>query len=910
MKFFLSIAHAIFSLALIVVSAPVYSAGTGTISGSVKDAETGDPIPFLIEIFDKRGEWLNAVPVSASGNYTIINIPVGEYRLVGNAPAGYIDVIYPNEDCGRWCGYPEVLIGELVTVTEGAEVSGVDLSVRKGATLSLSVKDSQTKESLVDQNVDLYDAAGDLVTRIPYSSASNQYELVAGLEPGDYYLQLESTEYQVAKSQKPKCITDACRKIWPGYQLNKLTITDNVVVQHELLLEPLGADGGFGYISGRVYEKITGVGIASVKVEFYSPEQGYISVLTDKQGNYTSIPLPEGRYLVGVADKRYVAQCYGTPPCNIQGRVQVAANNTRSSINFSLEVGGKISGVVTDQATGAFVDEVSIEIYSRDGRNLDNVVSDANGYYESNSVLSMGQYIVCASPSTSLDYIRVCRATSAIDVQATGVNNFLYFNETVNVFSGELTENVNFQLLAGGRIAGTVLNQADSQPVSGAYIFVYDDRNNYVTYTRSAVDGSFQTPANLVSGDYFLTVSARHFVEQCGDRLGGSCNEVGIDGLAPLKVTLGSVSSGMNIHLTTDAKIIGRIVDKQTQEPIPGLRINKDALPYLSDNTDVQGRYFFVGLAPGEHVLYTNNQSGYYNVYLQGGVCNEIGCSLESAGDANKIVVDKKDVKVIEPISLEKGPSIIAEYKGTYNPKMMLIPKNRDIPPRMFPFKNYIARTPGLPAGDYLVRTVNYSGNIDHYQNGSPVAGILPNGIQPLTVTGTSDDDFQVSFELAKGYLIYGKIRILDDSPLSDYSGIAIFDSNGTWMGAGVILANGTFTTVSGLPSGKYYLGIKQGDNIISLHDSTAARTSDWNGLPQLDVTGLDVDPITVGSSHRNADVWVEKVNAEDIRSPKARVSEPLSSDTSSMGMEWVLLFMLGIIMRRIAVRRSQKLRM
>ena len=82
----------IFSMFLFITGITVYSQTTGKISGKVTDTETGEPLPFANIVLE--GTSLGAAS-DVKGNYFILNIPPGVYRLKGSS-IGYETVIMQN----------------------------------------------------------------------------------------------------------------------------------------------------------------------------------------------------------------------------------------------------------------------------------------------------------------------------------------------------------------------------------------------------------------------------------------------------------------------------------------------------------------------------------------------------------------------------------------------------------------------------------------------------------------------------------------------------------------------------------------------------------------------------------------------------------------------------------------------
>jgi hypothetical protein len=109
-------------------------------------------------------------------------------------------------------------------------------------------------------------------------------------------------------------------------------------------------------------------------------------------GSYRQLPLPSGEYRVCVESPGYFYECYlDTYNWSNATSVIVNAPDETPNINFNINMGGRISGRVTDGATGQ--GDIRVFAVNSNGDTVSNVRTDADGYY-SITTLMTGDYKV------------------------------------------------------------------------------------------------------------------------------------------------------------------------------------------------------------------------------------------------------------------------------------------------------------------------------------------------------------------------------------------------------------------------------------------------------------------------------------------------------------------------------------
>ena len=71
----------LFAVFFLSMSAAIAQTGTGTIRGSVTDAETGEPLPFVNVIISQEGQRKGAGKTDFDGRFTLSSLTPGEYDV-------------------------------------------------------------------------------------------------------------------------------------------------------------------------------------------------------------------------------------------------------------------------------------------------------------------------------------------------------------------------------------------------------------------------------------------------------------------------------------------------------------------------------------------------------------------------------------------------------------------------------------------------------------------------------------------------------------------------------------------------------------------------------------------------------------------------------------------------------------
>jgi hypothetical protein len=252
-----------------------------------------------------------------------------------------------------------------------------------------------------------------------------------------------------------------------------------------------GLSGGLaaqetGSISGTVSVAGTGAPIVGEWV-IASAGDGYGDTYSGAGGSYLISNLPPGSYRVGAGygigpDYSEWALSFwpGVDHYDLAGMVEVVAGETTSGIDLELQLGGVVTGTITDSSTGRPVPDGFLSMYNYDE------VRDRWYGAEGITVDTGGRFRLEGLNGTY-------RLEAQFDGYATVEREFTIDPEE------EMT--IDFALVAShpGSILGRLTEAATGDPISGQ--FVVASGTNGWSSTRSRSDGTYEIEG-LPAGDY------------------------------------------------------------------------------------------------------------------------------------------------------------------------------------------------------------------------------------------------------------------------------------------------------------------------------------------------------------------------------------------------------------------------
>ena len=649
----------VFGLVVLVQSGFVLAQETATLSGTITASGSGGPLEGISVVVSNAEQHFTVPPVAeattdAAGEWSAeVEFPFDPEMLVvveaagpNHAPArhGSSEAI----DCFFNCGGSDGAF----TISEGDEVSGLDISLDPGGRLSGSVTragDGQPLESArvqampVDSHFVRYSAQFHGI-----SDGTGAYETNLALAPGEYHLTASpgpGDNYVVQAWQDYSCQFERC----PILDTDRIEIEAGSVTDGLDFALKAGAT-----LSGtllpddipRVVRLYDGAGL--MLNDFWFPPW-------DLDGDeWTFTGLAGGSYYLEFGPlsslEPWLRVLHNGLLCPFSGcdrasgdPLVIPAGAALTLAEATLESGGQIEGKLVDAATG----EPPTPAIDDNFRTYD-IVSDDGTVVGGGSIFVNDEGEVRLSPSAALPdgdyYVRTFsaflgdgigfqRITGSTgsgngylpgyvdgmypDIVCAGVQCDLEAAEKVSVVDGAIA-NITIELTTGSNIEGSIVDDETGDPIAGAMARVLSADGEILASVLADEDGQFWLGA-FPNGDYYLrtTMSGSTGMGHFGiqnryfDHLYGAdsaCSEMLCDPADGTAITLdGSDAGPFELRVEPGPVISGRI----TAQPSGLLLSNGRVEVYDSDDTLVgryrinpnTGKYQTTALPPGDYTL-------------------------------------------------------------------------------------------------------------------------------------------------------------------------------------------------------------------------------------------------------------------------------------------------------------------
>nr|MCU0256598.1 carboxypeptidase regulatory-like domain-containing protein [Vicinamibacterales bacterium] len=387
-----------------------------------------------------------------------------------------------------------------------------------------------------------------------------------------------------------------------------------------------------GTLTGYVRRATTGAPLSDVQVQITSADGGHGGTATSGlDGLYVFSGLAPGYYYARTSNSQgFVDELYHEMPCpswctaSAGTPILVSAGAAAGSVDFTLQAAARVTGSVTDAATGTPLADVSVWVLTVRGEFLASGTTAPDGSY-SIALPHEGQYLVRTYGrgyvSELFDDV-MCQPQCDLS-QATAV--VLAF-DTVRA-------GIDFALVAGGSVTGRVVDAATTLPLAEAVVRVLDGGGGTRAYARTDADGRY-TALGLATGTYRVRAQAEDYLGEAYDNVPCPRLECPATTGAAVQVTLATTTAGIDFALTrTGGRIEGTVTDGTTSGPIGGafievLAVNGSVV--TGSGTDAAGRYSARGLSSGTYFVRTRNSAGYMDELYDDVPCPGDSCSLSS----------------------------------------------------------------------------------------------------------------------------------------------------------------------------------------------------------------------------------------------------------------------------------------
>lgn len=400
------------------------------ISGTVTD-EQGQPlqgIRILVKEPQNQMEMSDSY-TDSSGNFSVSKMPSGTY-LVETWSEDY----FPDQK-------------QNVNVAVGTPVTGLNFSLVKGGIITGAVTDG----------------SGNPVEGVQVSANSEQgffYKGATTNSQGKYALRgLMDGTYRIS----------TWKDGYPSYEKNGIVVDNR------------GTTAGINFVlsnGGRITGAITdvyGKPLSDVEVDIFQDHSTTMkSTLTDSRGEYGIDGIPSGTYKVRVTKNKFIEQ-------TLSG-IDIVAGETKPYVNFQMQMGGTVSGVVRDPSGTPLKAKLLIS----DGIQWNTATStDTEGHFQFDG-LPAGGYTV----------------------QADAIGYFPTWQGNIWVSPNQETGNIVITPIKAATISGLIHNPFGS--ASEVQFTISDEQGNVLPKIYSSFSNDSYTLSPLEAGSYMLKAIVRH----------------------------------------------------------------------------------------------------------------------------------------------------------------------------------------------------------------------------------------------------------------------------------------------------------------------------------------------------------------------------------------------------------------
>jgi protocatechuate 3,4-dioxygenase beta subunit len=776
---------------------------TGVIYGTVTN-EAGEAVANAnVEIYRRMGGYdyrYTSVRTDGGGQYRFSNLDIArDYKLgVNGSPYPYLTEYFDNKK--------DLNSADVFNLTDGVETN-IDFVLAAYGSLSGTVT-NEAGETIQGIRITAYDTTNRSVGS-GSTDASGNYT-IRNIPPGQYKM---STSSAYTKGYLDE------------YYNDKIDEESADPVQVVSSQETPGINFILtkgGVISGKITDA-SGLPVSNPYTSLYQEElrfYKYKFIMESDGISYRVIGLPTGSYSLQakagtVYPYTFIPEFYNDRTAlEVADAIPVTVGQEVTGIDFSLELNGRVTGQVTDDA-GNLLLYTSITIYSPSGSVVSGGSTGSSGTYV--SITPPGTYYVHArGPCAWENGQYICYHKEYYDDAPDKLSAQL-----VTVASGVDT-NIDFALSKGGSMAGRITDE-DGNPLSDIYVFVYDTEWNYIDDTWNVDENGNYEITNLRAGDYH--VQAYSYIPDSwgdpGDYLIEYYNDVKDWTMSvPVRVEANVQTTGIDFALTLGGSISGTVLDDSGNIlPLSGYDLMVDAIDSNWESvtlglTNDDGTYRIGGLLSGRY--YVRTDSTYFGWEQNPDVIDEYYDDTVDWQDAKalSVKVGKDTPNINFNITLTgSGTTPTYEY-GTVSGRVLDEAGNPIITTSgiyIYAYDssgNYTGSgytqngyyTMNVTAGTRFLKTwVNNGSYMPEYYNDKQSLETA----DPVIVNANAETG-GIDFVLARSGSISG--RITDDSgnPLS--GNIIVYDSQWNYVRYGYSDSSGYYTAYGPLPTGSYYV--------------------------------------------------------------------------------------------------------
>ena len=561
-------------LAFLFVTVAAGQALAGTITGTVRSAETGEPLAGkVVQAYDTAGFLQATTNSDATGLYILSDVPNGSYRLLAFDPDGVYATMF-DANAESFETTPATVIGGTLPVTR-------DFALVTGGSI-VGVVRLTNGSPAASATVEAYNLSG---TRRGFTTAAGDGTFSLVLPPGEYKL--------VAFDADPDHAFSFFRDARTFAEATRVSVGRSQTSAASFAL-PLAAR-----VSGTIVDGATGLPLNGIAVYAYTPSGALLATTTTGANGAFTFSLPPGDYRFVAADlgRAFAPGFYGgTRAFETSTVVTLPAGGVQANVQLALERGGTLSGAVRD-AAGNAVRDVTVAAYNVDGTLHATATSQLDGTYS--LLVAPGAYKLIAFDPRFAFATRLFGG--ARDFESAGA---------IGVAAGQNIHGFDFSLAAAGVVTGIVREGAE--PRAGITVAAYDAAGMLVASAASDTDGRYVLA--LAPGEYRI-VAFDEELRYAASYDGGANS---FDETLPRSVTAGTTIAA-DIALRRAAVIRGEVLDS-SGAPVNGVNVFAlDAAGNRVAGAASHGGTFALAAPPGTYTYRAVDPAGRYATVEQAG---------------------------------------------------------------------------------------------------------------------------------------------------------------------------------------------------------------------------------------------------------------------------------------------------
>lgn len=550
--------------------------GTGTITGTIRAADTGQPLSRYEVYAVRQGVYERGTATDVQGNYLLPDLPGGVYTVR----------VYPRDRyAGLWYGgQTSQALATPFTVSADITLTNINVTLPIAGKISGTVSAAEGGVGIQHVYVTAYNTNGDSVAYAT-TSVSGTYQ-INGLPSGSYRVCFGTEHRYISSSNEHRSYFSECYSGKPS-----LEEAESLVIVSEQTTTVNAALKRGGRILGRITAEDSSLGLAGVDV-YLSSDSGNWYTSVDANGYYTSPALPTGSYKIEFDTRSsgtpYIGEWYNDKASSPNADQVLITSTKDVTINAALSLGGQIRGRVLAADTQQGLEEIYI-YFSRLGGNSSSFVSSkADGSYASFG-LSPGVYTVRFTKShpysPSYAYI--------------GKN----YSTTVTIVGTSVVDLLDVLLERGEQICGRVTDSTTGKGIYGFDLRVYDAHGKFVQDSYSWDLGGLYITPGLPKGSYKLRFEtglfnqSNYIDEWSGDQPDFSNAQI-------IPLTGDGVTAGVNVALDKGGQIVGKISSADTGELLNSASViiyDANTGTWIDNPYMRNGRYATKGLPIGNY---------------------------------------------------------------------------------------------------------------------------------------------------------------------------------------------------------------------------------------------------------------------------------------------------------------------